>query len=391
MDKKKILILANTFYPVLGGVETHLLDLIREISKEKNIEVHLIAYTYFGDKNNPYIGKYRNVKINLLKLCSKNPESLLNWLELNNYFFYFFYTIIPLFFYTFFYCLKNKNFDIVHANSHTTGVVAVLISKIFGIRKKYLSMHGIMFSKLPNFQKYNRFRKRIKKQFKKFDKIFCIGQRSYEEIKELMDGNSNNLELFRYWVDDRFFDVNKDKGATKDKLNLGDKKIIFYAGRLVETKGILILLEVAKELPQYNFVIAGSGILTDEVKEYSKKYENIKFLGKIENNLLPKYYIASDVSILLTQGDGEGIPRALIESIACGTPVVSTARGGTKELIDFGTGFIVENDIADIKNNIEMILGDEETYTKIQKNCYLVAKKYFSKQNAQMFIKSYEI
>ena len=390
MHKNKVLILANTFYPILGGVETHLTDLIKSISKEKDLEAHLIAYTYFGDKDNPYINMYDNVKISLLKLCSRNHKSVINWLQLHSYLFYFSFTILPMFFYTFYYCLKNKNFNLVHANSHTTGVVAVLISKIFGIEKRYISMHGFMFSKLPNFQKYNKFRWIIKRQFKKFDKIFCVGQISYNENKELMDGDSSKLELFRYWVDDVFFGVGKDKKLAKNELGLGDRKIIFYAGRLRPTKGILVLLDVARRMPQFNFVIAGDGILKDEVEEYSKKYENIKFLGKIKNSLLPQYYVASDISILLTQGDGEGIPRALIESISCGTPVLATDWGGTKELVDFGTGFIVENDVSDIKNKIETILGNEEIYTKKQQSCYSVAQKYFSKQNAQIFIKNYQ-
>jgi len=392
MKKRKILMLANTFYPVLGGVETHLIDLLESISKEKNIELHLIAYTHPNNKNqpNPYINKYKNIRINLLELCPRNPKSIINWLELHSYLFYFFYTIVPLFIYTFFYCLKNKNFDIVHANSHTTGAVALLISKIFGIRKKYVSMHGIMFSTLNNFQQYNKFRNRIKKQFNKFDKIFCIGKRSYEEITDLLNGNSSNLELFRYWVDDRFFNINKNKKKAREKFNLGERKIIFYAGRLVKTKGILVLLEVAKMLPQYDFIIAGKGILTNEVMEESKKHKNIKYLGNVENSILPEYLVASDVSILLTQGDGEGIPRALIESIACGTPVIATARGGTKELIDLGTGLIAENNIIDIKNKIEMFLRKREMYEKKQKNCYLIAKKYFSKNNARVFIDNYE-
>lgn len=389
--KKKILILANTFYPVLGGVETHLVDLLKEISKKSEIEVHLIAYTYFGGKkNNAYINQFNNAKINLLCLCSRNPKGILAWMERKSYFFYFCYTIIPMFLYAFFYCLRHKDFDIIHANSHTTGFVAIWIGRIFRIKKKFVSMHGIMFSKLDNFQQYNRFRKRIKKQFSKFDKVFCIGKRSFEEIKELQDGSENNLELFRYWIDDIFFN-NKiaNKNLLKKEVGFDDRKTVFYAGRLVETKGILVLLEVAKQMPQYNFVIAGGGILADKIEKAGKKYENIKFLGKVENSLLPKYLAASDISILLTQGDGEGIPRALIESTTCGTPIVATDRGGTKELVEFGAGIIAENNIEDIKSKISMILENGKIYQEKQINCRPIAEKYFSNRNAQIFIKNY--
>lgn len=390
MKKTRILILANTFYPILGGVETHLLDLIKEISKDKEIDAHLIAYTYFDDANNAYIHKYGNVKINLLKICPRNSSGLIGRMEMGSYFFYFFYNIVPLFIYAIYYCLANKRFDVIHANSHTTGIVAVFLRRIFRIKKVFISMHGVMFSKEQNFQKYNKFRVIIKNRFKKFDKIFCIGKRSYEEVSDLM-GDRSKLEVFRYWVDNDFFSVSLDKEVARHKLGLGNKKIIFYAGRLVETKGILVLLDIARSLTQYDFVIAGSGLLAGRVTEMCKKSENILFLGKVENKFLPEYYVAADISILLTQGDGEGIPRALIESIACDTPVLATARGGTKELIDYGTGFIVDNDLEDIKRKIIVFLEEENVYKEKKDKCRKVAIKYFSADNSMIFIDNYKI
>ena len=390
MPKKKILILANTFYPILGGVETHLADLVKSISQEGDLEAHLIAYTYWGDKNNPYVGRHGNLTVQLLKLCSANPKSLSNWLQIHSYPFYFSFTILPMFFYVFFYCLKHKNFDIAHANSHTTGITAVLISRIFGIKKKFISMHGFMFSQQTDFQRYNKARWIIKSQFKRFDKIFCVGQRSYNENRELMDGDpANKIEMFRYWVGDIFFKAEQDKKLAKAKLGLADRKIVFYAGRLVATKGILVLLEVAKQMPQYDFAIAGDGISTEVVKEQSQQHKNIKFLGALENKIMPEWLAATDVSILLTQNDGEGIPRALVESITCGTPVLALAKGGTKELVDFGTGLVLENNIEDIKSKIELMLTDSEIYNQKRKNCRPIAEKYFSKDNAQIFIRNY--
>ncbi len=388
MTKKRILILANTFYPVLGGVETHLIDLINELSKEDKLETHLIAYTYCQDRDNPYIGKYDNVKINLLKVIPRNNDNIINRLTLRSNALYFFYVIVPLFIYTLYYCLKNKRFDSVHANSHTTGVVALWISKIFGINRKLISMHGIMFSQLENFQKYTKFRQKIRAQFQHFTKVFCIGQRSYNEITELM-GSDANLELFRYWVDDRFFQIQTDRSTARQELGMGKRKVVFYAGRLVETKGIVVLLQVAATASQYDFVIAGGGVLSEMVEQYSKKYGNIKFLGRVENSLLPQYYTAVDLSILLTQGDGEGIPRALIESIACGTPVVATARGGTKELVDLGTGEIVDNNPDAIKSKLDLMLNNDQIYQERQSRCRPVAKQYFSRANAQVFIRNY--
>lgn len=386
--KKKVLILANTFYPILGGVETHLLDLIKELSKEKHLEIHIIAYGYYGVENNPYLSLYKNVKVNLLNICSDNPKEISNWLQLHSNLYYFSFTIVPLFIYTFFYCLRNKEFDVIHAQSQTTGIVAYLISKIFGIKKKIISMHGIMFGKSKYFRKYAKFRLRIKILFNRFDKVFCIGKRSYNEIAQLM-GGSKKLELFRYWVDERFFVQDKNQEKVKKELILPKGKIVFYAGRLLETKGIMLLLKVAAKTPEYFFIIAGGGILEDKVREYSKMYKNIIFIGKVENSLLPKYYQAAHVSILLSTGFTEGLPRFLLESIACGTPVLVTARGGAREIADFGVGLIVTHSILDIRNKMRLFMENESYYKEKQNKCQLIAKKYFSKENAQLFVRNY--
>jgi len=386
MTKSKILILANTFYPVLGGVETHLTALIKEISKNKNIEAHLIAYTYFREKNNPYIGLYSNVKVNLLKLAPK-PGNAIYWLECNLWTFYFFYAIFPLFIFTLFYCLKNKSFNVVHANSHTTGIVAIWICRIFKIRKKYISMHGVMFSRLKNFQRYMMYRNLIKRRLGKFDKIFCIGKRSFEEIRHLL-GTDDKLELFRYWVDDNIFTPKLSTERTKH-IGFGRKGFIFYAGRLVETKGILLLLKIAAQLTEYNFAIAGDGDLKNLVEEESRKHSNIKYLGKLNSDQLPIYYQTAKISILLTLTDGEGIPNTLVESIACGTPVLATRRGGTSELVDLGVGLAVKNNQKDVKAKINLIVGNEKLYQEKRRACKIIARKYFSSQNAQIFIKNY--
>jgi len=383
MAKKKVLILANTFFPILGGVETHLIRLIEELARENTLEVHLIAYTYINDQNNPYNREYKGVRINLLPIAARNPKGLINRLELTFYPFYFVYTMVPLFIYTFFYCLKTPRFDVIHANSHTTGGVALLIARIFGIRRKYISIHGVMFSKFKNFRRYWLYRTRIKKQFEKFDRIFCIGQRSFCEIRELL-GNDHNLEIFRYWVDDSFF-VND----SKFKSEKNSQKTVFYAGRLVKTKGVLILLKIAHEMSQFQFLIAGDGELKDRVVKESKVATNIKYLGRLDHQELSHYYKMAAISVLFAQGDGEGIPISLIESVASGTPILATSRGGTKELVDFGVGLITENSQKQMKEKIKKMLTNEKLYKEKRRNCFMVARKYFSKQNARVFINNY--
>ena len=58
--------------------------------------------------------------------------------------------------------------------------------------------------------------------------------------------------------------------------------------------------------------------------------ENVFFIGKVNN--VEEYLKASNLSVLMST-NAEGFPNAVLESIACGIPVIATNTGGTKELL----------------------------------------------------------
>lgn len=93
------------------------------------------------------------------------------------------------------------------------------------------------------------------------------------------------------------------------------------------------------------FIIIGCTKI-DEIS-YSE-YTNVKTFGYIEDRLfLAEIYSSSDVFVNLTHADT--LPTVNMESICCGTPVVTFNVGGSPELIDKDDGFIVaENDFDDV-------------------------------------------
>ncbi|MGI4022318.1 MAG: glycosyltransferase family 4 protein [Janthinobacterium lividum] len=104
-----------------------------------------------------------------------------------------------------------------------------------------------------------------------------------------------------------------------------------YVGRLSKEKGIMLLLSVFSSCG-YQIKIAGNGPLKNEVINYSSKYPNIEFLGSL--NKTEVFDLLQNCTALIFPSIWyEGMPLTIIESFACGTPVISSKLGAMETMI----------------------------------------------------------
>ena len=122
-----------------------------------------------------------------------------------------------------------------------------------------------------------------------------------------------------------------------------DKFTVLFTGRLVREKGIKDILEIAKELPEIDFRFAGSGSMESEVRDCT--LPNVKFFGRIsDRDELAKVFGESSVFVLNSfkiKGWEELYGIVLLESLSCGTAVISTDCVGPKEIVGKEYGFLV--------------------------------------------------
>ncbi|MBD2454188.1 glycosyltransferase family 4 protein [Nostoc sp. FACHB-87] len=160
------------------------------------------------------------------------------------------------------------------------------------------------------------------------------------------------------------FQPNLSQQAAKQELGWPDNRpILFTSRRLVYRMGIDKLLQavaiIKPKIPDVWLAIAGRGYMQDALQQQAKELglENtVKFLGFIPDEQLPIAYQAADLTVMPSQSF-EGFGLALVESLACGTPVVCTPVGGMPEILtqfspDLITSSIEVYDIADKLENI---------------------------------------
>lgn len=144
------------------------------------------------------------------------------------------------------------------------------------------------------------------------------------------------------------------------------KDYVLYFGRFSEEKGIGTLLKVCKELPQVNFIFAGTGPLEEVVNGIP----NIKNVGFQTGEALEKLIREARFSIYPSEWY-ENCPFSVMESQMYGTPVLGANIGGIPELIQVGkTGELFESgNAAELKKQIEKLWNDRALTDQYSKNC----------------------
>lgn len=164
--------------------------------------------------------------------------------------------------------------------------------------------------------------------------------------KALMDtlaelgAEPGKLHVFRNGVDLERFHPEEPSLARK-KLSLpDDRKILLSVGHLVERKGHHIAIEALGKLPENVFlVIAGSGPERQYLEGLASELgvtDKVRFTGQLENSELRSWYSAADALVLCSSR--EGWANVLLESMACGTPVIATNIWGTPEVVSCREG-----------------------------------------------------
>jgi glycosyltransferase involved in cell wall biosynthesis len=95
------------------------------------------------------------------------------------------------------------------------------------------------------------------------------------------------------------------------------------------------LVEVKRQVPDVWLAIAGKGALRSVLEQQAHELglqEQVKFLGYVPDEQLPIAYQAADLTVVPSQSL-EGFGLILLESLACGTPVLSTPVGGMPEVL----------------------------------------------------------
>ncbi len=136
----------------------------------------------------------------------------------------------------------------------------------------------------------------------------------------------NGVDLSRFQI--------QAQSAVRALLGWPEAPTLLSVGNLVENKGHDIAIKALVDLPLFRLVIAGEGqqrSALESLVHQTHMSSRVQFLGRVGQDELAKCYSAADILVL--PSSREGWPNVLMESLACGTPVVATGVGGIPEIV----------------------------------------------------------
>jgi teichuronic acid biosynthesis glycosyltransferase TuaC len=124
-----------------------------------------------------------------------------------------------------------------------------------------------------------------------------------------------------------------DRDAIRQHHQLAGRTII-AVGNLAPEKGQMLIVDALRNLPDVTLVLVGDGPDSDRLDSFiedNKLAGRVRRLGRLPQSDLPGLYSAADASILASMR--EGWPNVLLESMACGTPVIAADVGAVREMV----------------------------------------------------------
>lgn len=365
--------LSAHFRPNIGGVETHLTDLANVLTK-KGWEVLVLTYKPLTTNSSAKIYD----KEDLLTIIRIPWFPGLFYKLVDQPIFEFLYLLPGLFLVTP-WVLILSNPDVIHAHGLVAGFVGVFWGKVFN-KRVIISTHSIY--NFPQKGLYTNFAGWIFK-----NASFCLGlsKQAAAEIKSL-GVPLNRIDDFIYWVDLENFRKIAD---AKKLLGWEGQFVVLFVGRFIEEKGINELLKSAKDWNKnVDLKILGSGPLENKIQSFARESKNIFFLGSVDNKELSLYYSGSDILIIPSTAE-EGFGRVILESLACGTPVIGSNRGAIPDALDSSVGKLIDVSIENIKQVVEYFYNHRNELKKLAKNCRKFAERKYSEKNADTIIRTY--
>jgi D-inositol-3-phosphate glycosyltransferase len=346
-----------------GGMSVY----IRELAHELGRRGHLVdVYTRIHEPAHDEIAEIgQNVRLIHLKAGEKEIEKLAIYYYLDD----------------FAHNLENfrkqngPRYDLIHSHYWLSGLTGKRLQQWWGI-PHVMGFHtlGAVKNAIGIGEGEPDLRINAEKELvRDCHRIIASTMKGKKDLIDYYDASPETISVIPCGVNlDLFRPIGRE--TARCYLGLKEERIILFVGRIIPLKGIDNLLKAMTYLERKEgiklVVIGGDEHCQTEVERLKdlsrslKIQESVIFLGLVKQEILPFFYSAANLCVVPSYYESFGL--VVLESLACGTPVVATRVGGAESVIRHGeTGYVVRNnDSCHLADKIALFLstsnGDTE-------------------------------
>jgi glycosyltransferase involved in cell wall biosynthesis len=230
---------------------------------------------------------------------------------------------------------KQFNFDLIYAPwVYPDGFACILLGMLF---KKPVVVHALGCD-INQFTKFLLRRCLIVWCLKKAACILSVSQ-ALKNKMETLGVLPEKIFVIPNGVDKSLFrPMNRSECRRVLEFSTNERHILFI-GSLELVKGVFCLIDafeklLAKTTLKVKLVIVGKGTLRGEIEKRINSdllKQSVILIGEIEHSAIPVWINSSDVFCL--PSIREGMPNVLLETLACGRPIIATKVGGVPEML----------------------------------------------------------
>lgn len=228
---------------------------------------------------------------------------------------------------------------------------------------------------------------------KKADRVILVSREGLNYYQNKYPKYKDKMLFYPTFADGSIFHK-EDLGESKSKLGLTDKTVLCYVGRLTTQKRVELVISIFKHIVvkrKDSFLcIVGDGPDREKLVRVVKTLKiesNVRFYGNIPHEQVKTFYSASVLSFTLSYW--EGTAQTILESLACGTPVIVSDVADNRQIITNGMdGYVLDSD--DEAKGAELAIKIIDNHDEFSKNALQKGRRYLASEIVPMLIREIE-
>ncbi len=297
--------------------------------------------------------------------------------------------------------LRGEQYDLIHVQTpfvaHYLGVKLSYLLDIPCIETYHTFFEEYLYHYIPLLPKWvtRAMAKRFSRHQGNSLDGMVIPSRPMQRV--LQDyGIETTMEVIATGIEPGSF-VPGDRSAFREKFSIPqDRPMLLFVGRVAHEKNIDFLIrvvdQVRKQVEDVLFVVAGEGPARSSLEQEVRKRamgENVRFIGYLDRHTeLNNCYCAADIFIFSSRTETQGL--VLLEAMAQGVPVVSTAELGTRDVLQDGAGvWIAQDELSDFSGNIVKMLGNAQVRSELGELGRAYANEWSAAKQAKKMLTFY--